>query len=69
MILGGDLGGTKTLLALAERDGDGVRIVRRQRYASHDYASFDDLLGEVGNARHRHTPGTQLGARCKGVAQ
>ena len=46
MILGGDLGGTKTLLALAEVIDGRPRIVRRQRFASGDYASFDDLLGE-----------------------
>lgn len=46
MILGGDLGGTKTLLALAERQGDVLRIVRQQRYASADYPSFDDLLAD-----------------------
>lgn len=46
MILGGDLGGTKTLLALAERLGGGLRIVRQQRYASADYPSFDDLLAD-----------------------
>jgi glucokinase len=46
MILGGDLGGTKTLLALAERDGERLRIVRQQRYASTDYGHFDDLLAD-----------------------
>lgn len=46
MILGGDLGGTKTLLALAEIDDGRLRIIRRQRYASQDYPSFDDLLAE-----------------------
>lgn len=44
MILGGDLGGTKTLLALAEVVGGRIEIVRQQRYASADFASFDDLL-------------------------
>ncbi len=43
MFLGGDLGGTKTLLALADADG---RIVRQRRYASADYSSFDDLLAD-----------------------
>jgi len=43
MILGGDLGGTKTLLALA--DGEG-RIVRQRRYASGDHAGFADLLAD-----------------------
>lgn len=46
MILGGDLGGTKTLLALAEQQGGGLRIVRQQRYASADYPNFDDLLAD-----------------------
>ncbi len=46
MILGGDLGGTKTLLALAETAAGGIRIVRQQRYASADYPSFDALLAE-----------------------
>jgi glucokinase len=47
MLLGGDLGGTKTLLALAERDGSGrIRIVHQQRFASADYPTFDALLDE-----------------------
>ena len=62
MILGGDLGGTKTLLALAERDGDSIRIVRQQRYASNDYASFDDLLGEFLDGA------PAIAAACFGVA-
>jgi len=44
MILGGDLGGTKTLLALAERHDGRFRVIREQRFASHDYPSFDTLL-------------------------
>ncbi|HRH15098.1 MAG TPA: glucokinase [Azonexus sp.] len=47
MILGGDLGGTKTLLALAEQDAAGrIRIVRQQRFASADYLAFETMLGE-----------------------
>ena len=46
MILGGDLGGTKTLLALAEPGAGGLQIRREQRYASQDYASFDDILSD-----------------------
>ena len=46
MILGGDLGGTKTLLALAEIHSDGPRIIREQRFASQAYSSFDDLLAD-----------------------
>lgn len=46
MILGGDLGGTKTLLALAERIDGHIEIIREQRFASAEYASFDTLLAE-----------------------
>ena len=46
MILGGDLGGTKTLPALAEMNGDRPRIVRQQRFAIADYATFTALLDE-----------------------
>lgn len=46
MILGGDLGGTKTLLALAERQDGRLHIVRQQRYASQDYPTFDALLAD-----------------------
>ena len=62
MILGGDLGGTKTLLALAEIVDGRPRIVRRQRYASADYAGFDDLLADfLGGA-------PAIRSACLGVA-
>lgn len=62
MLLGGDLGGTKTLLALAEHDGNGFRIIHQQRYASADFASFDDLLADF---LADHPP---LSAACFGLA-
>jgi glucokinase len=46
MILGGDLGGTKTLLALAEVSDGRLRIGRQQRYASPDYANFEQVLAD-----------------------
>ena len=46
MILGGDLGGTKTLLALAEVIDGHIEIIREQRFSSTDYGSFDHLLDE-----------------------
>jgi glucokinase len=42
LILGGDIGGTKTLLALAEPGG--LPLFER-RYPSQNYAEFDTLLG------------------------
>jgi glucokinase len=63
MFLGGDLGGTKTLLALAGKDAAGaIRIVRQQRYASADYPTFDTLLDEFLADRPSIT------AACFGVA-
>jgi glucokinase len=41
VILTGDVGGTKTLLALHEDDG---AIVERRRYRSQDAATFDQLV-------------------------
>ena len=61
MILGADIGGTKTLLALA---GDGG-IVCERRYPSRDWSEFADLLraflGEAGCA-------AGITSACLGVA-
>ena len=52
MILGGDLGGTKTLLALAEVTAGAPRIVREQRFDSRAYGDFADLLAEFLAGQH-----------------
>lgn len=62
MILGGDLGGTKTLLALAEVCDGRLTIVRQQRFASQDYPSFDTLFEEFLADR------PPISAACFGVA-
>ena len=63
MFLGGDLGGTKTLLALAERDVSGrIRSVRQQRFASADYPTFEALLDEFLAGR------PAIDSACFGVA-
>ncbi len=66
LFLAGDIGGTKTLLALADENGQ-VRCERR--YASRDYADFTtllrdflrDFLREAGNP-------AAISAACFGVA-
>lgn len=64
LLLGGDLGGTKTLLALVEALPDGSRrIVAEARYASRDWPDFGALLADF-RARH---PGA-IAAACFGVA-
>ncbi|MDR1995987.1 glucokinase [Azonexus sp.] len=59
MLLGGDLGGTKTLLALADADG---HIVRQRRYASADYPDFADLLADFLSGD------SDIAAACFGIA-
>lgn len=45
-VLVGDIGGTKTRLALVEVSGTQVSIVREKNYPSGHYAAFDDLLDD-----------------------
>jgi glucokinase len=45
-ILSGDIGGTKTRLAVIAVDGTQLHLEREQTYASRDYAVFEELLGE-----------------------
>ena len=62
-ILAGDIGGTKTLLALYSVDGEQLHCVREQTFGSGDYATFDDLLNRFLDAK---TP--PLRSACLDVA-
>lgn len=45
MILAGDIGGTKTILSLLEKDASGLlNCVQERTFASSEYDSFDDIL-------------------------
>lgn len=44
-IVAGDIGGTKVLLQLVDASQAGRTVVAEQRYESHAYATFDELLG------------------------
>ncbi len=44
MILAGDVGGTKSNLALVEKSGDGFEIAFVRRYTSRDYTGFSDIV-------------------------
>ena len=44
MILAGDIGGTKTVLALFEPEGDGLRLVRDATFPSRDHPTFEEIL-------------------------
>jgi glucokinase len=44
--ISGDIGGTKTRLAIIEVNGTRLQIEREHTYASRDFALFEELLGE-----------------------
>ena len=46
MILAGDIGGTKSNLALMEKKGDRFRVVFIYRYPSHEYTRFGDIIDD-----------------------
>ncbi|OFZ66637.1 MAG: glucokinase [Betaproteobacteria bacterium RBG_16_56_24] len=45
-VLSGDIGGTKTRLAIVAVEGARLRTERERDYASRDYAVFEELLGD-----------------------
>ena len=64
MILAGDIGGTKTVLALFEPAGDSVRQVRAEVFASREHATLEEIL----RAFLRPEAHLTLSAGCFGVA-
>lgn len=46
MLLAGDVGGTKTILAQYEKNTDGLERVRERLYPSADYGSLEDIVHE-----------------------
>lgn len=62
VVLAGDVGGTKTLLALAELDGTGVKLLEEERFPSPEYAGLAEIVAEF-LARVR----TPVAAACFGV--
>jgi glucokinase len=68
MFLAVDLGATKTLLALTERDGARIDVRFERRYADDDFASFDALVERfVADARAGFGPHA-VTAACIGAA-
>lgn len=45
-VIAGDIGGTKTRLAVVEVTGTGVRLVRERSYPSRDFGNFETLLAD-----------------------
>jgi glucokinase len=64
MILAGDIGGTKTVLALFQDTAGDLHLVRDATYASQDYASLEEILEQF----LAQEAGLHLQAACFGVA-
>ncbi len=63
-VLAGDIGGTKTLLCIAEREDGTTRIVRQERLECADYKNFTELLRSFLAAECA----TDIAAACFGIA-
>jgi glucokinase len=64
VILAGDIGGTKTVVALYERSGEGLAQCHEATFASAEHESLEEILREF--LRERDVAG--LEAACFGVA-
>lgn len=64
MILAGDVGGTKTELAVFDTSGDGLRTVRAERFPSRDFASLEAIVRQF----LAGAPVAGLAVACFGVA-
>lgn len=69
MILCGDIGGTKTLLAVAEGGPEAPRLVHQQHLYAAGHASFDSVLQSfLDDWKRAHGAPLQVRAACLGVA-
>jgi glucokinase len=64
MILAGDIGGTKTVLALFQSDGKNLLPVREAEFPSREHATFEEILTTFLEG----SPGSNPEAACFGVA-
>ncbi len=64
MILAGDIGGTKTVLALFQPDGESLVSVREATFPSRQHSTFEEILTSFLEG----SPGTRPEAACFGVA-
>ncbi len=64
MLLAGDIGGTKTVIALFEQTAGGLREVRSETYSSPSHGSLREILAKFLQAE----PRPKLTAGCFGVA-
>lgn len=63
-VLAGDIGGTKTLLQIADFDRDRYRVLAQQRYENSAYANFSDIVHDFMSAAQQPA----IRAACFGIA-
>ena len=63
MILAGDIGGTKTNIAVFDDSRGQLKIVAEQKFASRDYANLDEIVNKFMATRD-----LSLNAACFGIA-
>lgn len=63
-VLAGDIGGTKTLLQIADFDRDRYRVLAQQRYENSAYANFSDIVHDFMTQAERPA----IRAACFGIA-
>jgi glucokinase len=69
IVLAGDIGGTKTLLRLAEKNTDEFTVLYEHRFAGADYANFSDVLREfIANCKKHLGDLPRLSGACFGIA-
>ncbi len=64
MILAGDIGGTKTVVAIFDETTSGLRLVRDATFKSQEHSTFENILGKFLDGDR----GLKLAAGCFGVA-
>jgi len=64
MILAGDVGGTKTILALFETEGDEIKCLKKEQFSSTNYQTFTELL----SAFLAGADCSQIASVCIGIA-
>ena len=69
MILAGDIGGTKTLLRLANRDSNGFVVLYEKRFLNASYANFLELVRKfLADATINLGELAALSSACLGIA-
>lgn len=64
MILAGDIGGTKTNLALFEFEGGSVKLQTKHQFASREFSSLEEVITEF----EKHTSKVAIDGACFGIA-